>query len=699
MAVNFLNNVDLNNNQLLNARVHVDTTAPSGAGKGSIWLNSTTNELNFHNGTTFISVMDNTTIADTIRTISVDTNGDGSVNNTLTTGETLVLKKGSNVTLSESGGVVTIASSFTNTQNSYVSSFVDSDANALLRLTKSGAASGTQDLTFVAGSNITLTPSGSNLTITSTDTQLSASQVRANFSGTGLISINGSGVISTTAEANVATNLSKTTTQTNVTVNSSTGSNIALGAASASAAGVMTKAMFDKLDGIETGATGDQTAAQIRTAVGTGNSNFVPAAPSSPTTKFLRGDGSFAVPSYVANTDTNVDVSTLETRLGQINSNITIGNGTSVNTTISGDLIVNGDTTTVTSTTVAIGDNLMKMSKDNAANSVDIGWYGKIVSSGTKYAGMAYDASTGVTTPKFNLGVTTAEQSEPGSLAAFGAKGTLIANLEGSVTGNVTGNTSGSAGTVSSIGNLTGDVTSTNRATTIGNDKVTYAKMQNVSTTNRILGRDSSGAGNVEEISPANVKTMLSLNNVANESRATILGGNLTGTINSVAVATVTAGAAAGATANQDSTATIRSGTTASNVGLGNVTNESKATMFSGAALTNNPTAPTQSAGNSSTRIATTAFVAAATASIGKITKKISGTGSATSFTMSHNFGTPHVMTQLLDYGDNGTGATYDVVHTDIRRNSDNAIDVVFGSAPSASQDYLVLITKMPAIS
>ena len=99
------------------------------------------------------------------------------------------------------------------------------------------------------------------------------------------------------------------------------------------------------------------------------------------------------------------------------------------------------------------------------------------------------------------------------------------------------------------------------------------------------------------------------LGNVANESRATILGGNLTGTINSVAVATVTAGAALGATSNQDSTSTIRSGTTATNVGLGNVTNESKATMFSSPAFTGNPTAPTQTSTNDSTRIATTAFV------------------------------------------------------------------------------------------
>ena len=44
-------------------------------------------------------------------------------------------------------------------------------------------------------------------------------------------------------------------------------------------------------------------------------------------------------------------------------------------------------------------------------------------------------------------------------------------------------------------------------------------------------------------------------------------------------------------------------------VGLGNVTNESKATMFTGAALTGNSTATTQSTGNNSTRIATTAYV------------------------------------------------------------------------------------------
>ena len=49
---------------------------------------------------------------------------------------------------------------------------------------------------------------------------------------------------------------------------------------------------------------------------------------------------------------------------------------------------------------------------------------------------------------------------------------------------------------------LTGDVTATagSGATTIANDAVTYAKMQNVSATDMLLGRSTAGAGNVEEI-------------------------------------------------------------------------------------------------------------------------------------------------------------------------------------------------------
>lgn len=54
------------------------------------------------------------------------------------------------------------------------------------------------------------------------------------------------------------------------------------------------------------------------------------------------------------------------------------------------------------------------------------------------------------------------------------------------------------------------------------------------------------------------------------------------------------------------------SGITASMVGLGNVTNESKATMFTSPTFTGTTVAPTPTAGDSSTKIATTAYVQSA---------------------------------------------------------------------------------------
>lgn len=59
---------------------------------------------------------------------------------------------------------------------------------------------------------------------------------------------------------------------------------------------------------------------------------------------------------------------------------------------------------------------------------------------------------------------------------------------------------------------------------------------------------------------------------------------------------------------------------TASDVGLGNVTNESKTTMFTSAALTGTPTAPTAAVATNNTQIATTAFVTTAVANKTSVT-------------------------------------------------------------------------------
>ena len=63
--------------------------------------------------------------------------------------------------------------------------------------------------------------------------------------------------------------------ETQVEVTSSTGSNATIAAASTSQAGVMTKALFDKLGGVESGATADQTASEIRSLVNSASDSNV----------------------------------------------------------------------------------------------------------------------------------------------------------------------------------------------------------------------------------------------------------------------------------------------------------------------------------------------------------------------------------------------------------------------------------------
>jgi hypothetical protein len=78
-----------------------------------------------------------------------------------------------------------------------------------------------------------------------------------------------------------------------------------------SGAGVIeeiTPANLRTMINVEDGATADQTAAEIRTAVGTGNNGVIPSAGSAG--QFLKHDGTFGTPSYTTNTDTNTQNTT-----------------------------------------------------------------------------------------------------------------------------------------------------------------------------------------------------------------------------------------------------------------------------------------------------------------------------------------------------------------------------------------------------
>ena len=73
-----------------------------------------------------------------------------------------------------------------------------------------------------------------------------------------------------------------------------------------------------------------------------------------------------------------------------------------------------------------------------------------------------------------------------------------LATQSGTFSGTSSGTNTGDQ-TITLTGNVTGSGTGS-FAATIANDAVTYAKMQNVSATDKVLGRASAGSGDVEEI-------------------------------------------------------------------------------------------------------------------------------------------------------------------------------------------------------
>jgi hypothetical protein len=111
----------------------------------------------------------------------------------------------------------------------------------------------------------------------------------------------------------------------------------------------------------------------------------------------------------------------IETTMGT--NKVTIGLPSNV--TISGNLIVNGTMTTAASQQVELGDVNIMMAKSNSANSVDIGFFGKYVASGTKYKGIFSDQDNSDTWTFFK-----GTGTEPTSTVDTTASGYALAGIK-----------------------------------------------------------------------------------------------------------------------------------------------------------------------------------------------------------------------------------------------------------------------------
>ena len=156
------------------------------------------------------------------------------------------------------------------------------------------------------------------------------------------------------------------------------------------------------------------------------------------------------------------------------------------------NLNVNGTTTNINTTTLTIDDPLIYLAENNTGNTIDIGFYGKYVSSGTKYSGFARDATDGI----WKLFETT---TEPSTII----QNISLANLEINdldCNSIASGTWAGNNLTKSQITNLTSDLTSINSSISTN----TASASTNASNISTNTASASTNASNINLKAPIN---------------------------------------------------------------------------------------------------------------------------------------------------------------------------------------------------
>ena len=404
----FLNHLDLNGNQLKNTKLEI-TDSPL-AEEGVIHYHDTNNTVRYHDGTGFVTLGDSdvaTSTAAGVVELFSDTTQTVAANSVSTTSSRtygVQLNSDDQMVVNVPWSDTTIAN--TNTQNAYSVGIEASTTK--LRLTGSGAAGATtDDIEFVGSGATSVTrTSADKFTISSTDTQNDAADIRT------LVGNGNNGLLP----------------------------------ASAGTTGHFLR--HDGTYGIPAYIANTNTqndAAAIRTKIGSGNNGHVPTVGNGG--EFLKHDGTFGTPSYISNTDVDVSIANLKTKLagGFASNAVTIGDADDVVTIgnkliVTGDLQVDGTTTTLNTSTLDVEDLNITIAKGAADAAAANG------------AGITVDGASA-----------TLLYRNTNDNFVFN-KRLDATSFHGPLTGNVTGN----ADTVTTNADLTGHITSTGNAAVLG---------------------------------------------------------------------------------------------------------------------------------------------------------------------------------------------------------------------------------------
>jgi len=382
MAVPFLHNIDLNENQLLNAKVHTDTTAPSNPGTGSIWFDTNTNLLKIYRGGSWGNVYVNT-VAPAVG-VAHPSSGD-------------------QITSFVTSGSLTLTNKTIDVDNNTISNIeVDNFKASAIVIESEGIGSNDNDTTIPTSAAV-VDYVASQITLEDLDF--------SGDSGTGSVDLN-SQTLAITGDTGITTTasgqgLSIDLDDTAVTPGSY-GSSTAIPTFTVDQQGRLTAA----------GTASITTTLDIAADSGTDDGVRL-------------GTDTLTISGTTNEIETSVSGDTITVGLPD---NVTVGG----NLIVSGNLTINGTTTDIDTTNLVVEDPLIKLAKlNNSSDSLDIGFYGLYDTAGTdKYAGLFRDASD---SSKFKLfkdletePTTTVDTSGTGY-----ATGTLVANIEGDLTGTI----------------------------------------------------------------------------------------------------------------------------------------------------------------------------------------------------------------------------------------------------------------------